>query len=482
MTPEEIRIALREGTIDPFDLVAREGSSVRRELVEVDELFNTGQPEQGRSLAGGDAALPVGDGFIPMLADATHASVRSGDFVLGQGHLELAGNNQRTQPTQSPGEAAARPARPVQKRRDPKHFHVIDGRGRVLGPMSAGEIQSLYFKGVLGRGVYVTRSGSSARVPVGRFVEAYARARGRKAGAAGQGAHPIMPVARPAGRLTFQQFLMAHQLPRVGGMGWSPMLVFVLVLALAFGGLAAWLYKSGHGAHLAHLAEHGVTGLTHHRSHKRARKLRPAPRHRSGTPRRGAAKESGAGPLPRANSGTPARQSTTPADTQRDRASRQRLEQQRRIAAKAADARRAAAERQRLMERQRQAEQRRRLAKQRRAQQQRHTQQQLAARRLPSRAAVQPSAAVGRQPTAAAALHDGQVISHLGPMHFDKSAVARCTGSCSVTFSGPAGSVQGVFFKSAWGQKLLAKPRGVYLSGLVRGSGGATKILISNVQ
>src|SRR5689334_5715430 len=41
LTAEEIRASLRDGSFDPFDLVMREGSSVRRELVEVDELFQS---------------------------------------------------------------------------------------------------------------------------------------------------------------------------------------------------------------------------------------------------------------------------------------------------------------------------------------------------------------------------------------------------------------------------------------------------------
>jgi hypothetical protein len=38
------------------------------------------------------------------------------------------------------------------------------------------------------------------------------------------------------------------------------------------------------------------------------------------------------------------------------------------------------------------------------------------------------------------------------------------------------------FFKGAWGAKLLAKSRGVYVSGLVKKSGGQVKIILSDLR
>ncbi|HET9241575.1 MAG TPA: hypothetical protein VFO10_30190, partial [Oligoflexus sp.] len=41
-TAKEIREALRQGTLDPFDKVSREGSNIREDLIEVDEIFREG--------------------------------------------------------------------------------------------------------------------------------------------------------------------------------------------------------------------------------------------------------------------------------------------------------------------------------------------------------------------------------------------------------------------------------------------------------
>ncbi len=169
-TPEEIRQSLREGTFDPFDLVAREGSSLRRELVEVDELFFTSKvvyaDEQasagGRAAAGGGGAFAP-SGQMPALRDMTQASQQGAPDVAGNGHLALASSNKATLASQVPGRPVGQQNSLRKRRRDPKHFHVMDPRGRVLGPISAGEIQALFYKGVLDTDVKVMRDGSRAQ-------------------------------------------------------------------------------------------------------------------------------------------------------------------------------------------------------------------------------------------------------------------------------------------------------------------------------
>jgi hypothetical protein len=89
----------------------------------------------------------------------------------------------------------------VRRQRDPKHFLLMNGSGRILGPMSAAEVQSLYFRGVVGAEVKVMRQGSEARVPLGRFISVMSGSRSPKAQV--QGAHPVSGIAAlraPRGR------------------------------------------------------------------------------------------------------------------------------------------------------------------------------------------------------------------------------------------------------------------------------------------
>ena len=79
-------------------------------------------------------------------------------------------------------------------------------------------------------------------------------------------------------------------------------------------------------------------------------------------------------------------------------------------------------------------------------------------------------------------LIDGQSVVAIGPFSFDRRAVAKCEGACSVPFKGPSGTITASFFKNVWGPILMEKAGPVKLSGLVRKSGSAIKIIISDIQ
>ncbi len=96
--------------------------------------------------------------------------------------------------------------------------------------------------------------------------------------------------------------------------------------------------------------------------------------------------------------------------------------------------------------------------------------------------AAPPAAPPKPQGQTVAGLTDGQQVEKLGPMSFDKSALAACEGSCNLMLSGAGGSVKAAFFKQVWGPALEGKTGGVYLSGLVKKNGDAVKIILSNVQ
>ena len=75
-TAKEIREALRQGTLDPFDKVALEGSNIREDLVEVDEIFKETPEDVEIAPAPKAVAAPVLnlDVPLPMAANARPAA------------------------------------------------------------------------------------------------------------------------------------------------------------------------------------------------------------------------------------------------------------------------------------------------------------------------------------------------------------------------------------------------------------------------
>src|SRR5688500_1967963 len=74
MTAAQIRDGLRDGSFDPFDLVSRDGSHVRLELVEVDEIFFNKEVVYGDAPAS-PTAMPAGPSAPPAI-----------DLASGSGH------------------------------------------------------------------------------------------------------------------------------------------------------------------------------------------------------------------------------------------------------------------------------------------------------------------------------------------------------------------------------------------------------------
>ena len=85
MNSSEIRQALRDGVVDPFDRVVLEGSNNSRQLVECDDIFNLNEEgEVGDTKIGfndemEDSSLPSQNNFFssePSKVDQTNISYR----------------------------------------------------------------------------------------------------------------------------------------------------------------------------------------------------------------------------------------------------------------------------------------------------------------------------------------------------------------------------------------------------------------------
>lgn len=180
----DIRQGLRDGRFDPFDLISREGSHVRIELMEVDEIFMHSQIElqaaSGEaSLTQGAVAEPSGQGAY-LGGAAAEVSPRL-TVVGGNGNARPAGGAQES-PGRLQGLLGLGSKQPRAKNNSPKRFFLVDGSGKITGPLAASDIQMAWAKGTLDRSLMVQKTNSPAKVPVAKFVHFYAMAKLSSAG------------------------------------------------------------------------------------------------------------------------------------------------------------------------------------------------------------------------------------------------------------------------------------------------------------
>ncbi|MFW7381193.1 MAG: hypothetical protein ACOH5I_20425 [Oligoflexus sp.] len=188
MTAQEIRRALRDGSLDPFDLVALEGSENKVELVEVDEIF---QEHTKPDLQAAEAEAQVTQVASPKKVaekkpsnrvpkapkpsfpeESTNTGTRSRASFPGEATL-----NDPVPSDGGKGNATHLPKRirtnTVSDKKKDKKFYLIDDKNRVLGPLTAVEVQSLFYRGILNKQVKVQKTGSDRRIPVRQFISAY---------------------------------------------------------------------------------------------------------------------------------------------------------------------------------------------------------------------------------------------------------------------------------------------------------------------
>lgn len=534
---------MREGEIDPFDLVEKEGSSLRRELIEVDEIFaqNSQQFSSSPRTRATDKSAPDAlaktqqpSGYVPDGAPPAETDRESGEaggrpgpgIVVGNGQLFLA------QPGMYQGEggdgALLERARP--RVRNPKIYHLVDDRGRAQGPLKATDILRLYYKGVLGQGVYVVRRDSKARIPVARFVAALARQQnGEQALHArpGRGHHPGMERSLKRDPVRGARALVSFR-PRILGIPTNAVALVVIVAAILLGVAAAWLVLGSGASNRGPLRERG--------SALRREDLNQDPRRSKSGPDRSSARSSAG------NRGLSADDlQDQPKAFQRSGRSAgpglDRRSQPTRGAVQ--NGRRSEANGRRLRSPSRPAERKGQSPARFAAKTPPKAEKSLRApvpsprspvpmvrrpfpnvpsqtalsRPVPARPVVVPRPAlpaplpvVPRQPSVQpspvravpppaprvappppgnggqTSFTDGQTVSGIGPFTFDRAAVAKCQAACTVPFKGPMGVVTGKFFKSIWGPILLEKKGPVRLSGLIRKEGAGIKIIVSDIQ
>ena len=508
-TAEAVRQGLREGSIDPFDMVGRDGSLLRREIVEVDELFLTQEPaheeQDGTAVrqpksgsnesAFGDIEFQDRSQDFSAITQANQRPGNAGIAAIGGGPLHLAADPQTTVRV---ADSKSLPKNQSPRRqRTPKHYYVTDAGERMLGPLSLEEIRSLFYRGVLPQGARVMREGSSAQVPVNKFLAVFSNGQSRPPEL---GAHPRLTrslTALPKARTPHK--------PPISPFAIASMAIALLLLGAA--GRLAWESKHPMKSLSPRVSPNSYLTPSRHapKSSTRPTKTSALNATLPGTERADFGAQSSditddapaIGPMqPPPIPAPPVFKDELDMPEQALQPANRTLNQKDNGSRPAPD--RANRKSQRLS--------RPKFARSRptsvavevaRPSQRRPTISTKSRPRLSSVTAISPvPAPIPKSPSATAttkvttaapskgigSLVDGTQVRNFGPLSFDRTALTQCQAACTITFNSSDGSIRGVFFKKIWGPALERSSGSVYVSGSVRKAEGGTKIILSGVQ
>ena len=197
-TSIQVRDELRAGRIDPFDMACKEGSTVKRPLVEVDEIFQSSRVQMAelvevsgvveeqkatrytKRATSEPEPVPVEQ---PLANTGTSPPARAVEkpaaVVERPAAVSQAPISDRPRPSQFQALAAAARLDPPGQRgeaRKPKQYFVTDSTGRSYGPLSSGEVMKLWHSGRLDSRSVVERGSSSKRISIQKFVDFYQKA------------------------------------------------------------------------------------------------------------------------------------------------------------------------------------------------------------------------------------------------------------------------------------------------------------------
>ncbi len=167
----EIRAALRVGEVDPFDLASKEGSKIKRAIVEIDEIFAT--PENQFSHEDHvEITLnrAVGDN------QDREVSYRPTTSLIKT--AQAVPLKQVKKKEQQDARKAKIQAKKVKvetnkiNRKDQKKYHIHTQKAKY-GPFSARDIIAKYNLGDLASTTTVQKIGVKLKIPIGKFVKIY---------------------------------------------------------------------------------------------------------------------------------------------------------------------------------------------------------------------------------------------------------------------------------------------------------------------
>ena len=196
--PQDIRAALRAGDIRAFDMVGQEDSTVRRPLMEVDEIFETKQDTYAETY---QRATP----YQPQQVNQDLQKV-------SHGYLGGAANIPKKPPKQAALRKIAQPKKTAKK-------YFIHRQGNVIGPLTAREIMQAYERGGIPKDARIQKNGRVQKLSVDKFVERYMEARDQ--GTPAPATYPSAPMpqtqynrAQPIGNSTLTQLALNRSMDR----------------------------------------------------------------------------------------------------------------------------------------------------------------------------------------------------------------------------------------------------------------------------
>ncbi len=468
-TAKEIREALRKGTLDPFDKVSAEGSNIREDLIEVDEIFNESaddevekQAEFGEAplelpkaeAAAASAAVEVNTGEIRPIEMKAASGL---DFTPSY----AGGTNATSATNTAPGPAAsnALPSSawrnessmrkpddmPKDKDNKPndKRYYLID-KSKILGPLSALEIQSLFNRNLLNQKVKVQKIGNTKSIPVAQFISSYSEDRLKELESDGKlnqkVSAPSSKVLNELARVANAQKLAKTKQNKT---------YFVMGGAVAVIGLVLFLIVGGRsGKHSEDREDRETAAETSGKRGSRPKLLQKNQQQQQSQPAP-VAEDEGSDARAQARS-TKKEKAKHPAKNEKQEA----LAEERARKKAEAKAKKAVAEK---------------------------------PAPAPAKVAKAPApapAASGKKesPITKAAANAGHVQT-IGPLSYSVTALEACSSKCTLTMRDNTGAtMKAIFFKTAYYDALKKSPNAVTLTGTTQKNGNELTILIQDVH
>lgn len=156
-TADELRLGIRRGDVDPFDVAYQEGSQVRRVLLDIDEVFDTSgavyQIAVAEPLAFPSRTNPEPTRISRPVSDASRLRADRGDS---------------DKVVQDFREAA----------KDDRKYSIYLGDKKLFGPLKPKGVAAAFRSGQVGKRAKVIKEGSDSKIAIEKFLDRYEGSRG----------------------------------------------------------------------------------------------------------------------------------------------------------------------------------------------------------------------------------------------------------------------------------------------------------------
>jgi type IV secretory pathway VirB10-like protein len=422
-TAREIREALRQGTLDPFDKVSREGSNIREDLIEVDEIFREAPPESAP--VENIADTPPNEGTV--VADRSALLEAAAQAAKSAG----TGSKNKPKPTDEASDSDEiddfHQRNDTGTRNSAKRYYLID-REKVLGPLSALEIQSLFNRNMLNKKVRVQKIGNEKTIPITQFIASYSGDRLKELAEDGRIPQQI-GVGSPSSKVMNELARMANS-RRVAQDRKNRAYLVMSFVGLILGALVYLIYEQS-------TKEPEPPSAVEERSEEQAPSNKPRPRLIQKTPEPAPKKESPPPPPP---------VKKVEKEKEREKPEPRRVERR----------------------------PPRRAAPVTKVNQRRDDNEPRNTDNIPQQRGPGPIAK---------AMESAGRIQTIGPLTFSSAALESCPSKCTLTlYDGSGASMKAVFFKNAYNDQLRSRARGAYLTGNTKMDRGELTLFIQDVR